>query len=341
MLHVLPHPGGGGQRYIDLLSQMGGYRFEQIALTDDRSPVQALRNARRLRRLAPSWDLVHVHGEASAILCAGLFRSRPGVFHFHGLHLSRRSHGPRLAAVRWSIRRATRLSRGAICSSASEREEAAALVGSSLESRLVTIESAVEIPPPIDPGRRLRTRRELGLRDDQLAVILAVQLEPRKAPFVFLEGLSHARRRRPELRGLVLGEGPLREEVAARAPAAGADFLGERPDFERLLEASDIFVLPSEREGMSLAVLGAMAAGLPVVVSDGPGNPDAVGEAGEVFPVGDVGALAAALERLAADPGLRARLGEAARERAIPRFSAERMARETRGLYDRAMASGG
>jgi glycosyltransferase involved in cell wall biosynthesis len=95
--------------------------------------------------------------------------------------------------------------------------------------------------------------------------------------------------------------------------------------------------MPSGREGLSLAVLEAMARGLAVVVSDGPGNPDAVGDAGIVFPYGEPQALANALDELASDPGLRARLGEAARERARTRFSAARMIAETREVYERAL----
>jgi len=101
--------------------------------------------------------------------------------------------------------------------------------------------------------------------------------------------------------------------------------LGFRDDPARLLAAADVFVLASEREGLSFAVLEAMASGLAMVVSDGPGNPEAVGDAGVVVAAGDVTALAAALAGLARDPAGRARLGAAARERARSQFGVEQM----------------
>ena len=98
-------------------------------------------------------------------------------------------------------------------------------------------------------------------------------------------------------------------------------------------------MLPSAREGLSLAVLEAMAAGLPAVVADGAGNPEAVGDAGLVVPTGDGTALAEALAELASDPGRRARLGAAARERARTEFAEDRLFATVREAYDRAIES--
>jgi glycosyltransferase involved in cell wall biosynthesis len=95
-----------------------------------------------------------------------------------------------------------------------------------------------------------------------------------------------------------------------------------------------VFVMPSHREGLSYAVLEAMAHGVATVVSDGPGNPEAVGDAGVVFAVGDVDGLAAALTRLAADPPARAALARAGRARIATELSAARMVAETGAVYD-------
>ena len=124
---------------------------------------------------------------------------------------------------------------------------------------------------------------------------------------------------------LVAGEGPLSAQVAARAGPAVRP-LGFRSDPGALLAAADLLVLPSEREGLSLAVLEAMAHGRPVVVSDGPGNPDAVGEAGVVVPVGDVdGSGRRRCRGWRGDRAERARLGAARRAGASKReFSTER-----------------
>jgi glycosyltransferase involved in cell wall biosynthesis len=108
-------------------------------------------------------------------------------------------------------------------------------------------------------------------------------------------------------------------------------------DVDRLLTAADVFVLPSSREGLSFALLEAMARGVAPVVSDGAGNEEAVGGAGIVFPLGNVEALAEALARLAGDTEERARLGEAARQRVGEHYSVERLVRTVAELYDRAL----
>ena len=101
-----------------------------------------------------------------------------------------------------------------------------------------------------------------------------------------------------------MGDGPLRpqvEQAAREAPwCRHRDRLPlGRP--ARILAAADFFVLSSQREGFSYALLEAMSLGLPAVVSDAPGNPEAVGDAGIVVPFGDVAGFAAAFRRLARD----------------------------------------
>ena len=87
-------------------------------------------------------------------------------------------------------------------------------------------------------------------------------------------------------------------------------------------------------QGLSFALLEAMARALPPVVSDAPGNPEAVGEAGIVVPRGDVTGFASAFRRLADDGRERAELGEAARERVASSFRADVMVARTRELYE-------
>jgi glycosyltransferase involved in cell wall biosynthesis len=135
---------------------------------------------------------------------------------------------------------------------------------------------------------------------------------------------------------LVAGDGPLRARLEGLSPTV-VRVLGFRGDPDRLMAASDAFVMPSEREGLSLAVLEAMGHRLPVVVSDGAGNPEAVGDAGVVVPLGDVPALAAALRRLAADPAERSRLGAAGRERVATEFSVGRYVEDMRRVFTDAL----
>ncbi|MBP1635084.1 MAG: glycosyltransferase [Acidobacteria bacterium] len=132
----------------------------------------------------------------------------------------------------------------------------------------------------------------------------------------------------------LVGEGPLRRAMEARADAAGLGrrvrFHGglPRPEVARLLAEADAAVLAShptragKREGIPVALMEAMAAGLPVVATAISGIPELVqpGLTGFLVPSGDAAALAEALRRLAADPGLRARMGAAGRTRVIREF---------------------
>lgn len=339
VLHVLPHPGQGGERYLDALSAMEGFRFERFFLTEGRGRIEALRGARRARRAAQDADLVHVHGDASVLLCLRILRSRPSVITFHGLHLYRRLGGVRRRLVKNRLRRAIRFARLTICTSDSELRDAAAIAGRAGEGRLVQIDNGIEDPGPPDPERRRAAREELGLSGSDVAVLYVGQLEKRKGVLDLLAALQSARSEGAPLIGLIAGDGPLRDQVERRAEAAGARVLGQRDDVPSLLEAADVFVLPSEREGLSIALLEAMAKGRACVVSDGPGNPDAVGEAGMVFSYGEPEALAGALVKLSGDPSRRASLGSQARARFVGRFTAERMVEKTREAYERALSS--
>jgi glycosyltransferase involved in cell wall biosynthesis len=329
----MPHPGEGGERYVEMLEAMDGFRFRRVALTERRGKLETIPGLIRARRAARDADLIHVHGDAAAIVCLRILRRRPGVITFNGLHLWRRTRGVVRRLVSVDLRRAIAASRAAICVSEAELLDARALAGPTLADRLVRIENGIPDPGSPDPERRRAKRAELGLSDDRVAVLFAGQLERRKGVLDLLAALASAKAEAPALVGLIAGDGPLREQAEGEAAASGARILGRRDDVEDLLAAADVFALPSEREGLSIAVLEAMATGLAVVVSDGPGNPEAVGDAGLVAPYGDPAALSAALVRLAGDPSLREGLGRAARERFLERFTAERMVEETRSVY--------
>jgi len=142
------------------------------------------------------------------------------------------------------------------------------------------------------------------------------------------------------VRVLLVGSGPelakLKESVAASPRLSGrVVFAGADSDVPALLNAMDVFVLPSLSEGMSNTLLEAMASSLPVVATRVGGNPELVEEerSGWLFEPGDVMALAAILERIGRDSNLREGLGQAARRRAVQHFSLEGMVGSYRNLY--------
>jgi glycosyltransferase involved in cell wall biosynthesis len=117
-------------------------------------------------------------------------------------------------------------------------------------------------------------------------------------------------------------------------------FLGNRPDVPRLLAASDLFVLPSLWEGLPMALLEGMAAGLPVVATDVAGSRQVVrdGRDGILVPPGDAAALASAMAAVLANDEERARLGRAARDRVEQEFSAVRQAERHAEAYEAVLA---
>jgi glycosyltransferase involved in cell wall biosynthesis len=323
---------------------MDGWRHRRAVISPTRSPLGTLAalpgRAPRLARAARAPDLVHVHGDTAALLALPAVRRRPAVVTTHGLHLLRRGRGVggRLAAA--AIGRSLARCRAVICTSEAERDELAALYGPPLADRLAVVRNGIDLPAPPAPATRAAVRAELGLEPDAVTALYLGQLEPRKDPLTAVAAAEAAAARATRLRLVVAGDGPLLGEVT-RAAGGACRVVGFRDDPDRLLAASDVFVLPSEREGASFALLEAMGRGLAVVVSDGAGNPEVAGEAGLTFPVGDAGALAEVLARLAADPPERERLGEAARRRVERELSRARMVAGVRRVYERALTGPG
>jgi glycosyltransferase involved in cell wall biosynthesis len=128
----------------------------------------------------------------------------------------------------------------------------------------------------------------------------------------------------------------LERRIAERDIGDHVQFVGEYRDVSSLFAAADFAVLSSWEEGFSNVVLEAMIAGLPMVVTDVGGNPEAVlhGKTGLVVPPHNPSALGRAILRLARDRGLRERLGNAGRTRVEQEFSLERCVDDHHNLYE-------
>ena len=146
--------------------------------------------------------------------------------------------------------------------------------------------------------------------------------------------------RRPDARLWLAGEGPheraLRERIEAANLTGHVSLPGLFDNVDDLLAAADLFVLPSLQEGMSISLLEAMSAALPVVATDIPGNRDLVtdGRHGLLVPVENCEALSDAILRLLDDPPLGARLATAARDRVRQEFSVKKMADRHLELFE-------
>ncbi|HYM45159.1 MAG TPA: glycosyltransferase family 4 protein [Solirubrobacteraceae bacterium] len=340
VLHVLPHPGGGGETYVDLLDRMPTYDHRRVALSPSPSPLRAVpaivHRWPGIARQAAAADLTHVHGDVAAALSGPLLRRRPGVITSHGLSRLRRIEGPARRVFVGSLQAAVASARVTICTSQAELQELSALLPLAVHERLAVVFNGVPAPPAPSAQRRTATRAGLDVGEQEVLFLFVGGLEASKGPLAAVAAVQAAREQGLPAVLALAGDGPLATGVAA-AEGPAVRPLGFRSDVQLLLEAADAFVLPSAREGLSFALLEAMAWGLPAIVCDGSGNPEAVGDAGLVAPLGEPQALAEAVSRLTADGALRARLGAAARDRAAREFGVERFLDQTRAVYERAL----
>lgn len=180
-------------------------------------------------------------------------------------------------------------------------------------------------------------------------VLLPARLLREKGIYEFAAAAAELRREGPAARFVLAGRldpanrGALSQaELEELCAHTGVEWLGERRDMPRCFREANIVCLPSYREGAPKVLLEASAAGRPVITTDCPGCRDVVraGETGLLVPARDATALAAAIRGLLEDPGLRARMGAAARRHAEREFGIERVVQSHLELY-RELAGGG
>lgn len=167
--------------------------------------------------------------------------------------------------------------------------------------------------------QRTAARRELGIGDDDVVIGTVANLRTQKGYPVLLAAAAEVVAKAPQALFLAVGQGPLEDEVRERRDQLGLGqrfrLLGYREDVPHVLSACDVFVLASLNEGFPVALMEALAAGLPLVATAVGGIPDAVtdGVEGFLVPPSRPDLLAERLLRLVTDAELRAQLGEAAR----------------------------
>jgi len=206
-------------------------------------------------------------------------------------------------------------------------------------ARIEVIYNGVAAEAPLSAEERRALRRELGFDDDAFVVGTVGRFDPIKNLPMLVESLANTGKQVPNLRGLLVGHGPVFDQTRALIEQAGiADrvtLTGFRPDARRLVQCMDLFVLASFSEGTSMALLEAMAAGVPAAVTNVGGNPEVVvaGETGWVVPSGDVPALTQAMLEAARNSDRRNDIGLAGRRRFEERFAFDRMIERYTDLY--------
>jgi L-malate glycosyltransferase len=195
---------------------------------------------------------------------------------------------------------------------------------------------------PALSSEREAARNRFGFTREEFLIGTVGMLEERKGHRFLLEAIAIANRnsaKESRIRCIIAGDGSKRDELAALAQnlriANDILFLGMIGDTRQVLDALDLFVFPSLREGLGVALLEAMACGLPVIAARAGGILDSVedGVSGVLVPPSDAASIAEAIAILRDDPERRSRLGQAARNRVLEKFSMEAMTTKTIELY--------
>ncbi len=206
---------------------------------------------------------------------------------------------------------------------------------------VITIRNGIEAPLP--SRARAETRAILGIDDDAPLVITVARFTAQKGYDILLQAAVDVSRQIPDVVFLLVGDGLERGamvELAASLELANVSFLGERSDVPDLLAAADLFVLPSLFEGLPLVVLEAMALALPVVATRIGGTVEALGQDHPfLVPPDSPSLIATAIVTALRDEVESRNVAIQSKQRFLKRFTATRMAQETRVLY-RALTKG-
>jgi glycosyltransferase involved in cell wall biosynthesis len=288
-------------------------------------PRTAVALARLVDDVRP--DILQTHGYKANVLGRLIAPRRrcPWISFLHGDTWENAKVRAYFALERLAVRRADRIV--VVAQEMAERLRAAGLPG----ARLRVVHNACVEEPVFDGGGMC-----------SLAPVIGVigRLSPEKGVDVALRVHQLVRRRFPEARLVVAGEGPeqrrLQQDAARLGLGASIEWLGYSDDVRELYRRLTVLILPSRSEGLPNVLLEAMAHGVPVVATAVGGVPEvaAHGRTGFLAAADDVEGLAALIERIVADPALRAELAARAREEVAARFSLDARLRALTAVYD-------
>lgn len=212
---------------------------------------------------------------------------------------------------------------------------------------IAVVYNGVAPEPLLDAATRTALRREWGFAPEDFVIGTVGRFDPIKNLPLLVNSLARAAAEAPNIRGLLVGDGPelgaTRDLIERLRLTDRVRLTGFRDDARTLVQCMDLFVLSSFSEGTSMALLEAMAAGVPVVVTAVGGNPEVVtrDQTGWVVPSDSVEALSAALLEAANHPGKRRTLADAGQRRFEERFAFGRMTEMYRQIYREMLAGTG
>ena len=338
-----------GEDSMEFVADELGVKVERLpGLRRDISPIRdvvaVFRLAQLIKRERPT--ILHTHtAKAGAVgrlaaLVSGDARPPIVVHTFHG-HVLRGYFGPlRTLGFRLLERWLARGTDALVAVSPEVRDDLVRL-GVAPREKFTVVRLGIELEERLGGGRNGRdeTRRVLGIAPERFTVGWIGRMTGVKRTGDVLLAFKELRERGVDALLCMVGDGPEREQVEQRAHDLGIMrdtlFLGYQEDVAPYYSAFDAMILPSGNEGTPVSAMESLAAGRPVVATRVGGVPDVVrdGEDGFLVELGDVAELADALARLAADPGLRERMGEAGRARVVPRYAVGRLVDDVDRLY--------
>ena len=342
VLHVSQPTDGGAARYVadlvadqarrgwravvacpaegDLAAEVATAGGVHIDWTAGRAPKpSSLLEIRQLGRLIRSENpaVVHLHSSKAGLVGRLALRGRlPTIFQPHGWSFDAVTGLTRRSTVAWE-RAATRWATVMLCVSEAERRRG---IDHGLHGEWRVIHNGVDVEalPAASTEERAAARRQLTL-EDRPTVVCVGRLCREKGQDILVHAWPAVLERVPDAQLVLVGDGPDADAVRGRA-GNGIRLTGKRNDVPLWLAAADVVAVPSRFDGMSLALLEAMARGRPVVASDVGGAAEAMGDAGGVLIRSeDPGALSRALAESLLDPVRAVEVGRAARAR-VERF---------------------
>jgi glycosyltransferase involved in cell wall biosynthesis len=327
-----------------LSGQLRSLRIEPVIL-----PARGSLNVTYLRRLVRlargnRVRLIHTHLLGSAIYGAllGLLTRTPVIAVLHG-PTDLRSLGRLAGLKRWLLTHACSV---LVAVSTSTRD---ALLASGVRPESITLIRNGVDTDYYRPGRAEDLRSELGVPPHECLIGAVGNIRKPKAYEVLLKAAAAVLQRVPGCHFAIVGQGdaeqlaPLEELRRSLGIQSHCHFLGFRKSTPDLYRNFDLFVSSSRSEGLSLAFLEAMAAGLPVVATRSGGPQEVIDPdvSGVLVPIEDPQALAQALVNTLESADTRAKLGAAARARVVAAFSLEAVLRQYSQLYDKLLGGRG
>jgi glycosyltransferase involved in cell wall biosynthesis len=370
VLHVITHLDHGGAqdntlltvagldraRYrVDLLGGPGALEQQAHANADrcvvlpymrrSLASLGDLRAAVALWRQVRGYDVVHTHGSKAGVLGRVLARLRrvPAVVHtVHGFPVHDRMPRLKRRLLLGVERLAARCTDRVVCVCPANADEALAL-GIALPRQLRVVVSGVR-SDLIRSGSRERVRGELGIPASAPVVGTVTRLMEQKAPLDFVAAAGRVIAARPDAHVLLVGDGPLRDRVAAAAAGVPRlHLLGFRNDVPDVLAAVDVVAFSSLWEGLGRALTEAVLAGRPVVATAVNGVPDLVvdGQTGYLVRAGAPDELAARVLDVLARPDRGTAMGAAGAARVAGHFGVDEMLTGLDELYQEVLRERG